>query len=392
MEKGKLVTINEAEVTSQLLRKRKATSECLREEQSKRQKMQKELDTVNKQVKQQAQQITALKFGNPVPRHQRKPWSESSRQLQYKRRKQLASQLSDATSFSKTIGFKACSIELENIETGQHEMVDLASGKFTAKQVNMMEDNASSILYVKDKFAISDTSYHELSMISDLPSSSKIKELKKQLNTNYDIKSAPRDIKEVQQSLKSRLLPRLTNIVNNTPTDNLPTHFRVKLTGDGTQIGIGITVVNVAFTILEEGDKACSSSGNHTLAIFKLQESEHQDLYDAMQDLVIEASNLKTVTINDKQYNIEYFLGGDMKFLAIVNGIESATATYPCIWCKCPKNLRHKMELNWSITDTKLGARTVEEISSMSKFSKSSKSDSVVIITHYFHALKLIML
>ena len=50
-------------------------------------------------------------------------------------------------------------------------MVDLASGKFTAKQVNMMEDNASSILYVKDKFAISDTSYHELSMISDLPSS-----------------------------------------------------------------------------------------------------------------------------------------------------------------------------------------------------------------------------
>ena len=78
-----------------------------------------------------------------------------------------------------------------------------------------MEDNTSSILYVKDKFAISDTSYHELSMISDLP-------LKQQLDINYDIKSALRDIrdiKRVRQSLKSRLLPRLTYIVDTTPTD-----------------------------------------------------------------------------------------------------------------------------------------------------------------------------
>jgi len=52
-----------------------------------------------------------------------------------------------------------------------------------------------------------------------------------------------------------------------------------------------------------------------------------------------------------------------MKFFAIVCGIESATATYSCIWCKCPKEKRYKMELKWSITDTKQGARTVEEIS-----------------------------
>ena len=168
-------------------------------------------------------------------------------------------------------------------------------------------------------------------------------------------------------------MPRFTNIINNTPTDSLPTHFHVILTGDGTQIGRGITVVNIAFTILEEGNRACSSSGNHGLAILKVRESDYTELYDAMQDIVIEASNLKTVTINDNLYKIEYFLGGDMKFLSIVCGIESATATYPCIWCKCPKGKRHDMELNWSITDTKQGARTVEEISCMSKLSKSSK-------------------
>lgn len=42
--------------------------------------------------------------------------------------------------------------------------------------------------------------------------------------------------------------------------------FRIKLTGDGTLIARGVNVVNIAFTILE-GQRACSVSGNHTVAI-----------------------------------------------------------------------------------------------------------------------------
>jgi len=245
------------------------------------------------------------------------------------------SHLTGATSFCETIGFKTCSIELENLETGMHEILDLSTGKFTAKLVDNKEEDIYPVLYVKDKLAISDNGYHELSMVSDLPSSSKVKKLKHELNAHYQIKNGPNDIKGVHQSLKSRLLPRLTNIINNTPADSLLTQFCVKLTGDGTQIGRGITVVSIAFTVLEEGNRACSSSGNHSLAILKVHESDYTKLCDAMQDIVIEASNLKSVIINDKEYKIEYFLGWDMKFLAIVSGIESATATYSCIWCKC---------------------------------------------------------
>jgi len=40
-----------------------------------------------------------------------------------------------------------------------------------AKPVDNKEDNIYSVLYVKDKLAISDNGYHELSMVSDLPSS-----------------------------------------------------------------------------------------------------------------------------------------------------------------------------------------------------------------------------
>lgn len=48
---------------------------------------------------------------------------------------------------------------------------------------------------------------------------------------------------------------------------------RVKLTGDGTNIGKHLHVVNFVFTILDEGDLAYSAAGNHCIAIFKESES-----------------------------------------------------------------------------------------------------------------------
>ena len=48
----------------------------------------------------------------------------------------------------------------------------------------------------------------------------------------------------------------------------------MKLTGDGTNIGKHLHVVNFAFTLLDEGDAAYSASGNHCIAILK--ESENQ--------------------------------------------------------------------------------------------------------------------
>ena len=42
-------------------------------------------------------------------------------------------------------------------------------------------------------------------------------------------------------------------------------------------------------------------------------------------------------------------MGGDLKFLAMIYGIESATSTYSCIWCKCPKSKRWDMSQKWSL-------------------------------------------
>ena len=91
-------------------------------------------------------------------------------------------------------------------------------------------------------------------------------------------------------------------------------------------------------------------------------------------EILASANYCRRVFTQTVTYSIQYFLGGDMKFLALVCGIDSTTCTHSCIWCKCPKEERHNMKLKWSITDTQKGARTVEEMTTLSKLRKNNKN------------------
>ena len=63
------------------------------------------------------------------------------------------------------------------------------------------------------------------------------------------------------------------------------------------------------------------------------------------------------------------FLGG----LEIWGGLETVCAIgaanqdYACIWCKCPRVKRWDTSKKWSISDTPMGARTVEELKEHAK-------------------------
>ena len=136
--------------------------------------------------------------------------------------------------------------------------------------------------------------------------------------------------------------------------------LRVKLSGDGTNIGKHLHVMNITFTLLDEGSLAYSAEGNHALAIIKEQEN-YASLQNALEDISEEVGRLTTIEVDEVTYSIQYYLGGDWKFLAIVTGIDSAKSEIACIWCKCGKAERHDMSKCWSILDPTFGARTVEE-------------------------------
>lgn len=76
--------------------------------------------------------------------------------------------------------------------------------------------------------------------------------------------------------------------------------------GDGTRIARGLNIVNVAFTILEEGSKAHSILGNYTVAILKASET-YDELALGLQDICEEAQDLEVLTIQGNVYTIKFF-------------------------------------------------------------------------------------
>ena len=109
--------------------------------------------------------------------------------------------------------------------------------------------------------------------------------------------------------------------------------------------------------------------GCHPVAILKITEN-FKSLSDGLQNIIQEARNLTVIEVDGINFEIILFIGGDWKFLAMIYGLESAISNYPCIWCKCPKSQRWDMSQEWSLLDTKKGARTVDEIAEKSKLSK----------------------
>ena len=222
---------------------------------------------------------------------------------------------------------------------------------------------------------MSNQAYHELSIISDLPNLSRVRKLTETLNSQFHIYNCPNNVIGIQHSLRERILQRLKCFIRKNTENgfNTPNTIRIKLTADGTRIARAFNVVNIAFTILDEGRKAQSVLGNYSVAILKVEES-YNELALGLQDICSEAKDLEVITVKDKVYNIKFYLGGDLKFLAIACGIDAANAEYACVWCKCPKGMRSDMKQEWSLTDPKKGARTIDEITEKSVLGKKNKN------------------
>ncbi len=237
-------------------------------------------------------------------------------------------------------------------------------------------DLINMMLYIKDRYDVSGNAYHEMSKVcKQMPRSYKLKQKIAELNKLWNISPTPNNTCGVQQSLEDRLGVRISHLHKTMPED---TAFRVKktinmkLSGDGTRIGKRLHVIHFTFTLLEEGCLAYTSEGNHTLAIVK-DEEKYEPVRDALQDIRSEVERLKEITVDGQTYTINYHVGGDWKFLAMATGIDSACSEYACIWCKCSKADHPLTEHQWSIMDTSLGARTIEENLRLSQLPKSRK-------------------
>ena len=223
-------------------------------------------------------------------------------------------------------------------------------------------DEVNMLLYVKDKFNISNKAWQELSIISGgLPSTYSLKKRIDSINKHWQISSTPGDSIGVQVKLEESLKDQAKRLLAENKIKPTAT-LQIKLSGDGTRIGKRLQLFNFTFSIINEGKCAATEKGNYILAIVKTKD-DYKGIRESLRDIIQDAATLTSITVEGNILNLEFFLGGDWKFLATVCGIGPANQNFACIWCLCPKSLRHDTSKLWPLNDvSSKGSRTIESI------------------------------
>ena len=298
-----------------------ASQQSLSKEMSERQQVLSELtstkdelkrvEKVNEQLTKSNKRLSSevVAQGNPKKRR-RSDITTVSRQQQWFRRKQIQSDIQQSLLFLKDEGACATSVTLVHTESRHTEIINLQPNTLpTSPEQDEVDNHMNMVLYVKKRFGLSNSAYHELSMVcQDLPRSWKLKDLTKKINSKWDIKPCPGN-DGVQQSLESRLKERVSHLLQEGKVKSGDT-LQVKLSGDGTKVCRKLNVINFAFTLLNEGEIAMSPKGNHTIAIINSTES-YDVLATTLSDICDEVKRLTTLEVDDHTFCIEYFLCSD---------------------------------------------------------------------------------
>lgn len=380
---------NDLQSANKKLGQRKRRIEAsLQAECTKRQKLElqvKELESSAKALKKttqkQAVTIQKLRSGKSVSARgpSSKSWQSLSRQNRAVKKKQLAADIQSSLSFCDNSVFHPVSLQVENTHTGDSEVLDLKSGKFAAKTERCTlsgEEQLHLSLYVKERFCISNEAFHELSMIfQGLPRSTSVSKLVKELNSQVTISPTPNNTIGVQLSLRAQLSVTVERIFATSPPARLTSEKKlcIKLTGDGTNLGRSLHVVNIAFCVLDEGTAANSPYGNHSLAILRVSE-KYEQLADALEDVCREVAELGSIEINGETYVIEYFFGADWKFASAPLPIDGTWT-----WCGQPKTPQK-------------GQEPLEKLKGFRSFRRVPRVGSTALTLHCFPQLELITL
>ena len=235
-------------------------------------------------------------------------------------RQQITNDCQEALSFLGLYELIPTRVEYYNIITHSIEEIDLVDGE---DQVELQKESFESIdgsklddihmlLYVKEKLQISDEAWQELSIRSGkLPSKCSLKQRVRELNKLWNIFETPCDQLGIQMSLKESLTGQISRMQKGSALKNLQ-------------------LLNMPYTIINEGAVAALLRGSHIIAIVKAKD-DYANIRDSLIGLREEMKNLSEISVNGANYKIEYFISGDWKFLATVCGIGPANYNYACI-------------------------------------------------------------
>lgn len=275
-----------------------------------------------------------------------------SRSQKYRITRTLKIKIEKAMWFADSYGLRPTSVKLCNSD-GEPVSVQLGNSVHSDDIERMKE-----ILFILDKFKISDNAYHEIVMkTGDLPKLHSIVSLREKTNNTFAINRTPGNIPGAYVSLRSEL----TDIIKNRTT-NHEDKLQIKISGDGTKVTRISNFIVISFSILSA--EKLSADEQKVLAIVKSSEN-YDNLSASLSPVFSEINELYVsgnIKVDDKLYDLDIFFGSDMKFMQICLGLGSSTGEYACPWCKVHKKDRGDMSKPWDFYHLTGNVRTINEI------------------------------
>ena len=137
-------------------------------------------------------------------------------------------------------------------------------------------------------------------------------------------------------SFTDLLKQRLKDFVASHPGVNHGETVQVNISGDGARMARNASYILMSFALLQLGDDVMAAKGNHTIAVVKGKEDYETlqkcfgDVFRDINTVVIE----KKIEVDGTTINLEFFSGGDYKFILLMMGLREATSHYACA-CAC---------------------------------------------------------
>lgn len=258
-------------------------------------------------------------------------------------------------------------IENYNIKSKFFDLKTIEKNGLLTNQVNILDSHEEEetkfdpklLLYVKDTVSLSDKSYKLIRKLCApaWPTFYQVEKERKALNSQIPIKR--HEDGNVSCSIESKLKSHLS--MHQALYENLDC-INLKLSFDGTKIGSNLYVLNQMFSIVDAGHIAKTSKGNFSIGMYSIPSQTRQNIKDCFDEINKEIESLKTIKLKDKEIKINYMVCCDWKMQANLLGLLAANSNYPCIWCKCKKDMFHDSSQVWSISDAKLGARSFSDM------------------------------
>ena len=380
--KGKCMNLEEEK--EQIYKEMAKALEVLEEKE----KVIEHLQKSNKQLEEYAENLTKV-VG--VRSFQGKPVSEAKNKT--RTLKTFLSRANMALWFASSFGLELDTLKVKEHETGQVHIVNFQQENSIREPTSSNDEpgrastfstlpegeknRIEQILFLLDKFCVGDNFYHELSMMVDgLPRSYLVKQCRQDLNNMCHLEGLKGKFPGAKvSSVENLLADHISHYINKNPgfctkTDSI----QIKISGDGAKMTNNSNFILLSFAILQTGESVMSAKGNRTIGIVNGKE-DYSTIKESFGDIISEINKLvaaRKVNVEGKNINIEFFLGGDYKFILMMLGLKGATSNYACAWCKLHKDERWKMDQHYTYFNKPQMSRSLEEMHAMCTKSKEN--------------------